>query len=40
MVPNSEEDDNCSNSCYPIHCTSIDDHMNYVNVKMGIDGDC
>ena len=37
---NSDEDDNCSNSCYPIHCTSVDDHMNYVNVNMGIDGDC
>lgn len=38
--PNSDEDDNCSNSCYPIHCTSVDDHMNYLNVNMGIDGDC
>ena len=37
---NSKEDDTCSNSCSPLHCTSINDHLTYLNVKMGIDGDC
>jgi hypothetical protein len=40
MGPESKEDDKCSNSCAPIHCTSINDHMNYLNVSMGINGDC
>ncbi len=35
-----QEDNNCSNSCSPIHCTSIDDHMKYLNVSMGESGDC
>lgn len=30
-----EEDNNCSNSCSPLKCTSIDDHLNYLNVSMG-----
>lgn len=31
----TEEDDNCSNSCAPTHCTSTSDHLNYLNVTMG-----
>ena len=31
------EDDTCSNSCAPIHCTSINDHLYYLNVTMGSD---
>ena len=34
------EDDSCSNSCAPIHCTSVSDHSNYLNVTMGSDGMC
>lgn len=30
-----EEDKTCSDSCSPIHCTSISDHLNYLNVTMG-----
>lgn len=37
---NNDEDEKCSNSCAPLHCTSIDDHMIYLNVSMGISGDC
>lgn len=29
------EDDTCSNSCSPIHCTSTSDHLYYLNVSMG-----
>jgi len=29
------EDDTCSNSCGPFHCTSIDDHLYYLNISMG-----
>ncbi len=32
---NIEEDDTCSNSCAPTHCTSIPDHLYYLNVTMG-----
>ena len=31
----SDEDDNCSNSCAPTHCTSTSDHLDYLNVTMG-----
>jgi len=31
----SGEDDTCSNSCSPTHCTSTSDHLNYLNVTMG-----
>ena len=32
---NNKEDNTCSNSCAPLHCTSTSDHMNYLNVSMG-----
>jgi hypothetical protein len=35
-----DEDDSCSNSCAPIHCTSTSDHGTYIGVNMGSDGDC
>jgi|TARA_B110000967_G_scaffold113721_1_gene116344 hypothetical protein len=31
------EDDKCSNSCSPVHCTSTSDHLYYLNVTMGSD---
>ncbi len=34
---NNTEDDNCSNSCAPLHCTSTSDHLYYLNVTMGND---
>ena len=34
---NHEEDNTCSNSCSPLHCTSTSDHLNYLNVQMGND---
>lgn len=34
------EDTSCSDSCAPIHCTSINDHLNYLNISMGNDGLC
>lgn len=37
---NGNEDDSCSNSCSPTHCTSIDDHLYYLNISMGSDGNC
>ena len=37
---NSKEDNTCSNSCSPTHCTSLDDHLNYLNVSMGNDISC
>ena len=37
---NLEEDPLCSNSCGPIHCTSTSDHLNYLNISMGSEGDC
>ena len=35
-----EEDPTCSNSCSPIHCTSVSDHLHYMNITMGSDGTC
>ena len=32
---NEEEDNSCSNSCAPTHCTSVSDHLYYLNVSMG-----
>jgi len=29
------EDNSCSNSCSPTHCTSTSDHLDYLNVIMG-----
>ena len=37
---NLEEDDTCSNSCYPLSCTSTSDHLNYLNITFGGDGSC
>lgn len=37
---NNSEDDFCSNSCSPTHCTSFDDHVYYLNVSMGNDPSC
>ena len=37
---NNPEDPNCSDKCAPFECTSIDNHLNYLNVSMGKDGDC
>lgn len=34
------EDPNCSNSCAPMSCTSVSDHLMYLNVSMGSDGAC
>jgi len=31
----SGEDDSCSNSCAPVSCTSIDDHLDYLNTPLG-----
>jgi hypothetical protein len=31
------EDPNCSNSCSPIHCDSIDDHLLYIGTNIGSD---
>jgi len=31
------EDRTCSNSCAPTHCTSMSDHMMYLNTPMGTD---
>ena len=33
----NKEDNQCSNSCSPLHCTSTSDHLNYLNVTMGND---
>ena len=30
-----EEDDGCSNSCAPIHCTSTSDHLFYLGMAIG-----
>lgn len=35
-----DEDPSCSNSCAPFHCTSVNDHLNYLNISMGNDGLC
>jgi len=32
---NIKEDKDCSNSCFPLYCTSSDDHLYYVNVTLG-----
>ena len=37
---NDDEDKQCSNSCAPTKCTSIDDHLYYLNISMGNDGLC
>lgn len=34
------EDNNCSNSCYPFHCTSVSDHLHYLNITFGSEGSC
>jgi hypothetical protein len=34
------EDKYCSNSCAPLHCTSTSDHLYYLNVSMGSQGEC
>lgn len=34
------EDPSCSDSCSPIHCTSMSDHLHYMNLTMGSDGNC
>jgi len=33
----SGEDPTCSDQCAPIHCTSIDDHLDYLNTPLGGD---
>ena len=33
----SGEDASCSNSCGPISCTSISDHLLYLNTPLGSD---
>jgi predicted lipase len=40
MECKGDEDPNCSNSCAPLHCTSVSDHLLYLDVAMGSDGDC
>lgn len=37
---NNKEDSTCSNSCSPTQCTSLDDHVYYLNVSMGNDPPC
>ncbi len=37
---NLMEDNDCSNSCYPFYCTSINDHLYYINITMGENGYC
>ena len=37
---NEEEDLSCSDSCGPLHCTSVEDHLYYLNISLGTDGDC
>ena len=34
------EDNHCSNICSPFFCTSISDHLNYLNISMGKNGNC
>eukprot|EP00635_Sarcinochrysidales_sp_CCMP3193_P001483 CAMPEP_0118905986 /NCGR_PEP_ID=MMETSP1166-20130328/9721_1 /TAXON_ID=1104430 /ORGANISM="Chrysoreinhardia sp, Strain CCMP3193" /LENGTH=296 /DNA_ID=CAMNT_0006845257 /DNA_START=13 /DNA_END=903 /DNA_ORIENTATION=- len=34
----SGEDPACSLKCAPFHCTSVSDHLNYLNVSLGTDG--
>lgn len=33
----NNEDPNCSNSCSPIHCDSIADHLSYIDTNIGSD---
>ena len=33
----SGEDSSCSNTCAPLHCTSIDDHLIYLALPLGSD---
>ena len=33
-----KEDDSCSNSCYPLGCTSVVDHLSYLGLVQGIGG--
>lgn len=40
MECTGNEDPDCSNSCSPVHCTSISDHLLYLDVAMGSDGAC
>ena len=35
-----DEDSNCSNSCAPLNCDSINNHLNYLNISIGECGDC
>lgn len=35
LCDGSGEDSACSNSCSPLHCTSTEDHLYYLNVSMG-----
>jgi hypothetical protein len=37
LCDGSGEDDSCSNSCGPVSCTSIDDHLNYIGIPLGSD---
>ena len=37
---NLEEDEECSNSCYPLSCTSTSDHLKYLNITFGSEGSC
>uniref|UniRef100_A0A6C0KYD0 Fungal lipase-type domain-containing protein n=1 Tax=viral metagenome TaxID=1070528 RepID=A0A6C0KYD0_9ZZZZ len=37
---NLEERGECSNSCYPFSCTSTSDHLKYLNITFGSDGNC
>ena len=34
----TKEDDACSNSCYPLGCTSVVDHLSYLGLVQGIGG--
>jgi predicted lipase len=34
---NGKEDDTCSNSCSPFSCTSVNDHLNYLDTAIGSD---
>mmetsp|Transcript_2704 Transcript_2704/g.10338 ORF Transcript_2704/g.10338 Transcript_2704/m.10338 type:complete len:352 (-) Transcript_2704:317-1372(-) len=34
----SGEDPECSNACAPLGCTSVNDHMDYLNVSLGVAG--
>jgi len=34
----SGEDPKCSNTCGPFQCTSIPDHLDYLNTSLGLDG--